>query len=81
MNSVQVKLAKILLENINQEVNSNRALCQRDIANKAGISWDALHDSLLTLQKSGAIRFERNRIIINKKLLQNTAELEFDREI
>jgi hypothetical protein len=37
----------------------------------AGISWDMVHASLLSLQNEGAVRIERHRMVVNRDFLQN----------
>jgi DNA-binding GntR family transcriptional regulator len=67
------RVARVLLECAGDGVNGNNQLTQRDIATKLVIGWDVVHQSLKSLYDEGIIRIERNRIYINKELLQQAA--------
>jgi DNA-binding MarR family transcriptional regulator len=66
-------VALVLLEHAGNGTTERRWLTQRDIANITGTSWEMVHVSLKSLQKEGAIRIERHRLIINRELLQKIA--------
>ena len=70
----RIRLARVLLDNAAEPVPQKHQLAQNDMAKLADMGWETVHSSLRSLQKEGAIKLERPRIIINKKLLQETVE-------
>jgi predicted transcriptional regulator len=71
--NIRGQVARVLLEHALEPTNGHPRLAQRDIATMLATGWDTVHLSLKSLHKEGAIRIERNRIIINKELLQKLA--------
>ena len=72
---VKGMVARVLLEGAGDGTNGRGRLAQRDIAAITGTSWEMVHISLQSLQEDGAIRIERHRMIINKKLLEEAVDL------
>ena len=70
----RIRLARVLLDNATEPVPQKHQLAQNDMAKLGDMGWEMVHSSLRSLQKEGAIKLERHRIIINKKLLQETVE-------
>ena len=70
---IRGQVAKILFEHAGDSNKGNNRLTQRDIADMLGTSWDRVYISLKSLYHDGIIRIERNRIIINKELIQKAA--------
>ena len=70
---IRGQVAGLLLERAGDGTGGQRLLAQRDIAAALGTGWDMVHLSLKSLYEEGAIRIERNRIIIKKELLQKAA--------
>lgn len=70
---IKGQVAKILLEHAGDGCSGHRRLAQRDIAAMLNTGWASVHLSLMSLYREGVIRIERNRIIINKELLEKTA--------
>jgi len=66
-------VARTLLEHANGGTGGQSRLAQRDIAATVGADWGMVHISLKSLQEQGAIRIERNRLYVNKELLQKMA--------
>jgi hypothetical protein len=66
-------VAKVLLENAMDNSGARPRLAQRDIAAMTGADWYTVHMSLKSIRDEGAIKIERNRIIVNKKSLQRLA--------
>ena len=64
-------LAKVLFEYTLDNKTEGRHLSQQNLAMLAGISWDMVHASLLSLQNEGAVRIERHRMVVNRDFLQN----------
>jgi DNA-binding GntR family transcriptional regulator len=69
---IKGQVAKLLLEQAGNNHGNNR-LAQRDIAIALGTGWDMIHLALNSLLHDGVIRIERNRIILNKELIQKVA--------
>jgi hypothetical protein len=66
-------VARILLEHVVGNNGARPGLAQRDIAAMTGADWYTVHMSLKSIRDAGAIRMERNRIIINKESLRRLA--------
>jgi len=66
-------VARILLEHALNRSGEGPRLAQRDIAAMIGADWYTVHVSLKSIRDAGAIRMERNRIIINKESLRRLA--------
>jgi hypothetical protein len=64
-------VAKVLFEYTKNNETKRRHLSQQNVAISAGISWEMVHASLLSLQNEGAIRIERHRMVVNRDFLQN----------
>lgn len=74
---VQVKnlVARALLESITNNPGNRSQLTQTAIAAQTGADWITVHKSLMSLQCEGAIRIERNRMMINREMLQKAARI------
>ena len=66
-------VAELLLERAEDGSAGRRWLTQRDIAAITGASWGMVHLSLQSLQDEGAIRMERNRLVVNRESLERMA--------
>jgi hypothetical protein len=66
-------VAKVLLDHAVNGSGAKPGLAQRDIAAMTGADWYTVHMSLKSIRDEGAIRIERNRIIVNKGALQRLA--------
>ena len=64
-------LAKVLFEYTTNNKTEGHHLSQQNLAMLAGISWEMVHASLLSLQNEGAVRIERHRMVVNRDCLQN----------
>jgi len=71
---VRASVARVLLEHAGDVTGGRGRLAKRDIADITGAGWGLVHISLQSLQEEGAIRIERNRLIINRELLRKVAE-------
>ncbi|MGD0781083.1 MAG: helix-turn-helix domain-containing protein [Dehalococcoidales bacterium] len=71
--NIKGQVAKVLLEYARNSNNGHNRLSQRDIATMLGTGWDTVHLSLKSLYNEGIIRIERNRIVVNKELIQKVA--------
>ena len=69
-----IRLAKVLLDNAEDDMPQKHQLSQSDMALLGGMSREMVNTSMRSLQKQGAIRLDRHRIIINKKLLREAVE-------
>ncbi|MDP2730385.1 MAG: helix-turn-helix domain-containing protein [Dehalococcoidales bacterium] len=67
------RLAGVLLQYAGTEKASRPRLSQREMAMMLGTSREMVNGCLESFQAEGAIRFERHRMIINKKALEGTA--------
>jgi DNA-binding MarR family transcriptional regulator len=65
-------VARVLLEHA-EDSSGKPGLAQRDIALKTGTDWYTVHMSLKSIRDEGAIRIDRNRIIVNRQALQRLA--------
>jgi Crp-like helix-turn-helix domain len=72
--AARIRLAKVLLDNANDNIPRKHQLSQSDMAELGNSNWEMVNASLKSLQQEGAIRLDRHRIIINKKLLREAAE-------
>jgi hypothetical protein len=70
LDHVRGQVAKILLEN-----GTHRQISQRNIADITGTDWEMVHASLKSLQDEGAIKIDRQRLIINKNKLKKVAAM------
>ncbi len=70
---IKSQVAKMLLAHAGNNNGDNR-LAQRDMATALDTGWDMIHLALSSLLHDGVIRIERNRIILNKGLIQKVAE-------
>jgi hypothetical protein len=66
-------VAKVLLQQALNNSGKRPRLAQRDIAAMTGADWYTVHMSLKSIRDAGAIKMERNRIIINKESLRRLA--------
>ena len=64
-------IAKVLFDYTPDNKTEGRHLSQQNLAMLAGISWEMVHASLLSLQNEGAVRIERHRMVVNRDCLQN----------
>jgi predicted transcriptional regulator len=71
---VRGQVARILLEQAGNASNGHKRLTQREIADMLGTGWCMVHLSLKSLNHDGAININHNRIVVNRALLQKTAE-------
>jgi DNA-binding GntR family transcriptional regulator len=69
---IRGRVARILLERADGASGGPR-LAQRDIAATVGTDWGMVHISLKSMQAEGAIKIDRNRLIINKERLRKVA--------
>jgi hypothetical protein len=72
-NQIRGVVAKVLLDHAVGGSGERPRLAQRDIAAMAGTDWYTVHMSLRSIRDEGAIKIERNRIIVNKESLQRLA--------
>jgi Mn-dependent DtxR family transcriptional regulator len=70
----RMKLARVLLDNTSDPLPQKHQLAQSDMAKLGNMGWETVNASLRSLQKEGAIKMERHRIIINRKMLLQTVE-------
>jgi len=71
---VSSRVAKILLEYMGKESNERPRLTQQEIAAMIGTAREMVGRSLKSLEEDGAIRIERNRIIIaDQRILREMA--------
>lgn len=69
------RVAKILLEYAGDGTGSGQRLTQQDMAAMAGTVREVVGRSLKTLQRAGAIRLDRHRIVVtNKDALRKAME-------
>jgi len=71
---VKGQVAKLLLKHAVAGIDGNNRLTQRDMAEMLGTSWGMVYLSLMSLCHEGIIRINRNKIIVNKELVQKMAE-------
>ncbi len=71
--NIRGQVARVLLEHAADGPGAQNRLAKRDIASTLGVGWDKVHLSLKSLCDDGSIRIERNRMIINRGLLQKVA--------
>lgn len=71
--NIRGQVARLLLDHADGEGNRKTLLAQREIAERLGTNWNSVHESLKSLYSEGIIRIERNRIILNKALIQKAA--------
>jgi DNA-binding GntR family transcriptional regulator len=64
-------VATVLFEYTMDNKTEGRHLSQQNLTMLAGISWEMVHASLLSLQNEGAVRIERHRVVVNRDFLQN----------
>jgi predicted transcriptional regulator len=69
---IRGKVARVLLECADGDSERPR-MAQRDIAAAVGTDWGMVHISLKSMQADGAIKIDRNRLIINKEMLRKVA--------
>ncbi len=67
------RVAGILLQHAGTDTPRRSGLSQREMAERLNTSWDTVNSSLKSLQAEGAIRIDRHRMIINKKVLERIA--------
>jgi CRP/FNR family transcriptional regulator len=70
---IRGRVARVLLEYANDGAGGPPRVAQKDIAATIGTDWGMIHLSLKSMQEEGAIKIDRHRLIINKKLLQKVA--------
>jgi DNA-binding GntR family transcriptional regulator len=73
---IKGQVARILLEHTGDSNNGQNRLAQRDIATMIDTGWDMVHLALKSLYHDGIIRIDRNRIMLNKELIQKAAGVE-----
>jgi hypothetical protein len=71
--SIRGQVAQVLLEHAGDNNNRHNQLTHRDMATMLNTGWDKIHLSLKSLHEEGAIKIDRNRIILETKLLQKVA--------
>jgi CRP-like cAMP-binding protein len=68
------RVAKMLLEYADNSIGEGRRLTQQEMAGMIGTAREMVGRSLKSLEDEGAIRIERNRIIVtNQRVLRETA--------
>ena len=67
----QKQLADVLLQHARINKERRPGLSQGEMASAINTSRKAVNDSLIALQEGGLVRIDRNRIIINKKVLES----------
>jgi DNA-binding transcriptional regulator YhcF (GntR family) len=70
---VRKQVAAMLLEYARKGGNGTKNRSQREMATSLGTSYEMVNRSLQSLQEEGAIRLERQRIILKEKPLQKIA--------
>jgi hypothetical protein len=70
---IRGQVAQVLLEHAGDNTNRRNQLTHRDMATMLNTGWDKIHLSLKSLHDEGAIKIDRNRIIIETKRLQELA--------
>lgn len=74
--TVSARVAKILLGHVMADGAEPKRLTQREMAAMAGTAREVVGRALKFLEESGAIRFDRHRLIIsNKEMLADIAEI------
>ncbi len=72
------RVAKILVENINDEIGRRPRLTQQEMAAMAGTAREVVGRSLKELEEAGAIKLDRHRIVItDKEALQKIMEASY----
>jgi len=69
---IRGQVAQVLLDHAVNNSRKNR-LTHREMAEMLNTGWDKIHLSLRSLHDEGAIKIDRNRIIIETELLQKAA--------
>jgi DNA-binding GntR family transcriptional regulator len=72
---IRGQVAKLLLKHAVDGTDGNNRLTQRDMAEMLGTSWGMVYLSLRSLCHEGIIRINRNKIIVNKELVQKMTEV------
>jgi hypothetical protein len=70
---IRGRVARVLLEHADDGASGRPRMAQRDIAATVGTDWGMVHISLKSMQAEGAIRIDRNRLIIDKERLRKVA--------
>jgi hypothetical protein len=70
---IRGQVAQVLLEQAGDNTNRQHRITHRDMATLLNTGWDKIHLSLKSLHEEGAIKIDRNRIIIETKRLQKVA--------
>jgi hypothetical protein len=70
---IKGQVAQILLDYAGNNTSRPNQLTHRDMATMLNTGWDKIHLSLKSLHEEGAIKIDRNRIIIEPKMLQKMA--------
>jgi hypothetical protein len=70
---IKSSVAKILLDNALKAPAERARLTQRDLAGAVGADWYDVHMSLKSLKDTGAIKIDRNRILVDRVLLRDIA--------
>lgn len=65
--NIKGQVARVLLD------AGGTALTHRDMAAMLNTDWDKIHMSLRSLHDDGAIKIDRNRIIVERELLRKAA--------
>jgi Mn-dependent DtxR family transcriptional regulator len=72
--SVNKQLIVELLRHCANHKGKKQQLSQGDMATVLNISWEMVNNSLIDLTEQGAIRINRNKILINEQFIKKTYE-------
>jgi hypothetical protein len=70
---IRRQVAGILLEHAGNGAGGGQQLTHRSLAKMLNTGWDKVYISLKSLNDEGAIKIDRNRIIVKPALLQKVA--------
>ncbi len=67
---VRQRVAVVLLQHAGTDTTRRPGLSHREIAEMLGTSWDMVNRSVKSLQTDGAIKIDRHRMTVDKKILE-----------
>ena len=70
---IKGRVAQVLLDYAGEDSGEPNRLTHRDMAVILNTDWVKIHNSLKSLHDEGAIKIDRNRIIVEKEVLQKVA--------
>lgn len=73
LRKIKGRVAQVLLDHAGENADGQNSLTHRDMAAMLNTDWDKIHTSLKSLHDEGAIKIDRNRIIVERGLLQKVA--------